>query len=392
MNTWNFDKIIDRHNTKAIKTDALKTRFGKEDLLPLWVADMDFEVFEGIVEALEKRISHHIYGYSCPCDAYWQSIIDWQHDMHNFDFSRDEVTYVPGVVKGIAMAVNYFTEKGDKIVIQPPVYHPFKMVIEGNERIVVRSPLKREGDAYNMDFENLEIILRDEKPRMLILCNPHNPIGIAWSKETLTKLAHLCKKYEVLVISDEIHGDLALFDNHYTPFATVSKEAADNSVTFGAPSKTFNIPGLVSSWVVVKNKELRTRFFHWLETNEFNEPTFVATISTHAAYSEGKDWLKAAKKYIESNIIAVEEYCKNNIHGVHVIRPEASFLVWLDCSGLGLNHDELIDLFVNKAGLALNDGEMFGCEGKCHMRFNVASPRSVVIKALDRLAAVVNKQ
>ncbi|MEG0559532.1 MAG: MalY/PatB family protein [Muribaculaceae bacterium] len=392
MNKYNFDKIIDRHNTKAIKIDALKELFGKSDLLPLWVADMDFEIYEGIVDAIEKRMSHHIYGYSCPSDGYWQSIIDWQSANNQFCFTKEEITYVPGVVKGLAMAVNFFTEKGDKIVIQSPVYHPFSMVIEGNERIVVKNPLlHNDDDDYAMDFENLENIFCTEKPRMLILCNPHNPIGITWSKDTLARLAHLCKKHEVLVVSDEIHGDLAMFGNHFTPFATASIEAAENSIILGAPSKTFNIPGLVSSWVVVKNAKLRNRFFHWLESNEFNEPTFIATISTEAAYTGGKEWLNAAKKYIEDNIITVEEYCKKNIPGVKAIRPQASFLIWLDCSGLGLNHDELIDLFVNKARLALNDGEMFGCEGKCHMRFNVASPRSVVINALERLASIINK-
>lgn len=389
MSNWDFDKIIDRHNTKALKTDVLKERFGRADLMPLWVADMDFEVFEGISDALQKRIAHKIYGYSCPCESYWQSIIDWEKEMHGFSFGREELTYIPGVVKGIAMAVNFFTEKGDKIVIQPPVYHPFKMVIEGNDRIVASNPLKLSNGTYSMDFENLEHVFKMESPKMLILCNPHNPIGIAWSKDTLVTLAKLCKKYNVLVLSDEIHGDLTLFGNTHTSFATACEEACMNSVIFGAPSKTFNIPGLVSSWVVVKNDELRRPFFEWLEKNEFDAPTFVATIATEAAYHGGREWLVSLKEYIEKNIETVEEYCINNIPSIKVIRPQASFLVWLDCSGLKMSHNQLIDLFVNKAGLALNDGEMFGCGGECHMRFNVASPRSVIIKALERLAEVV---
>lgn len=389
MNNWDFDKIIDRHNTKALKTDALKERFGREDLLPLWVADMDFEVFEGISEALQKRISHKIYGYSCPGESYWQSIIDWEKEMHGFSFGREELTYIPGVVKGIAMAVNFFTKKGDKVVIQPPVYHPFKMVIEGNHRIAVDNPLKSCGGNYMMDFENLEYVFKVENPRMLILCNPHNPVGITWDRNTLVTLARLCMKYNVLVLSDEIHGDLALFENKHIPFASVCEEACRNSVIFGAPSKTFNIPGLVSSWVVVKNEDIRRPFFEWLGNNEFDDPTFVSTIATEAAYRNGKEWLAALKRYLEKNIETVEEYCKANIPGIRVIRPQASFLVWLDCSELGTDHNQLIDLFVNKARLALNDGEMFGCGGERHMRFNVASPRSVVIKALDRLAGAV---
>lgn len=391
MSNWNFDKVIDRHNTCALKLEGLKDRFGSADLIPLWIADMDFEVCDEIVSVLNKRMCHHIFGYSCPRDEYWQSIINWQRKEHGFDIAREEIDYVPGVVKGIALAVNYFTEKGDKIVIQPPVYHPFKSVVEGNNRIAVENPLIPDGDLYTIDFDGLEEIFKTQKPVMMILCNPHNPVGIIWSKEVLTRLAKLCKQYGVKVISDEIHGDLALFGNKNVPFATSCKEAEEISITLGAPSKTFNIPGLVSSWVVVKNPELRNGFFTWLAANEFNEPTFVATLATEAAYNNGGEWLKAAKHYIEENILAVEDFCEKNIPGVKAIRPQASFLVWLDCRGLNMEHDKLIDLFVNHAGLALNDGLMFGAEGNLCMRLNVATSRAVLIKALERLAEAIKE-
>lgn len=385
MKDYNFDKIIDRCNTRATKVDALQTFYGDQSLIPLWIADMDFEVCDEIVDALETRMAHHIYGYSCPDDAYWNSIIDWQGRNNDFHFTRQELDYVPGVVKGIGFAVNYFSNRGDKIVIQPPVYHPFKMVIEGNGRQVVNNPLLRNGDSYSMDFDGLENIFKTENPRMMILCNPHNPIGIIWGREVLSKLASLCKKYGVIVVSDEIHGDLALFGNKHIPFATVSDEAADVCVTFGAPSKTFNIPGLVSSWTVVKNPVLREGFFGWLSANEFDEPTFVATIGTEAAYTKAGEWLRQAKNYIEQNIMALEEFCAENLPEIHPIRPQASFLVWLDCSRLGLNHDELINLFVKQAGLALNDGEMFGCEGAHCMRLNVGTNRAKIMQAMSRL-------
>lgn len=391
MSNWNFDKEIDRHNTCCMKYDGLEELFGRTDLLPLWIADMDFAVNQHIADALSHRFKHHIYGYSRPRDEYWQSIIDWEKRKHNFRFTREDVTYVPGIVKGIALAVNYFTEKGDKIVIQPPVYHPFKMVIEGNKRVAVNNPLLRNGDKYSMDFDGLEKIFSEEKPKMMILCNPHNPIGIVWSKETLAKLAILCKKYNVLVVSDEIHGDLAIFGHENVPFATACPEAEQNSVTFGAPSKTFNIPGLVSSWVVVKNPEIRQGFFDWLTTNEFNEPTFVATLATEVAYTECDKWLDATKEYIEDNIRYVEDYCSQNIPGIHPIRPEASFLLWLDCSGLKLSHDELISLFVDNAHLALNDGEMFGSQGAHCMRLNVGTCRKNLTQALEQLKVAITK-
>lgn len=391
MSKYNFDKIIDRKGTAAIKTDGLIELFGEDDLLPLWVADMDFEVCPAIVTALEKRMSHHIYGYSCPSEGYWQSIIDWQGKMHSMAIEREELTYVPGIVRGIALALQYFTEKGDKVVIQQPVYHPFKNVTVGNGRVCVSNDLVQDGDSYRMDLEGLERIFAEERPKMMILCNPHNPIGINWEIDSLRQVAHLAAKYGVKVISDEIHGDLAIFGHSHHPFATVSEEAAQVAITFGAPSKTFNIPGLVSSWCVIKNKELRQGFFHWLEVNEYDSPTWFATIATEAAYRYGLDWLTELKSYIEGNIIAVEEYCREHLPCVHPIRPEASFLVWLDCSALHLCHEKLINLFVNRAHLALNDGEMFGKGGECHMRLNVASPRAMIIEALEQLKKAIEK-
>lgn len=392
MSNYNFDQIIDRRGSRAMKIDRLEAMFGRTDLTSMWIADMDFAVCPEIIDALKDRMNHPIYGYSCPSPQYWQSILDWLRNRHDFDVAQEELTFVPGVVRGISYAVNYFTQKGDKIIIQPPVYHPFKMVVEGNERIVLNNPLKMTDVDYEMDFQHLEHLMKTENPRMMILCNPHNPAGVQWSVETLKRLASLCRQYGVKVVSDEIHGDLMLYGKKHYSFATVSDDAAAVSITLGAPSKTFNIPGLVSSWYVVKNPELREPFYKWLSSNEFNSSTFVATIATEAAYTHGAKWLKEATAYIEKNIELVEDFCLKNIPGVKPMRPQASFLVWLDCRALGLSQNELVDLFVNKAGLALNDGTMFGKEGAGFMRLNVGCPKSVLVTALEKLAKAINNQ
>lgn len=389
MVKYDFDCVIDRHGSGATKLENLECVFGKKDLLPMWIADMDFAVCPEIAEALKSRMEHPIYGYSTPSDGYWQSIIDWLDCRHGFKVSRKELTYIPGVVKGIGLAINFFTRPGDGIVIQPPVYHPFRMVTQGNFRTVINNPLLRTGNGYEMDFANLEQILNEQHPRMMILCNPHNPGGIQWDAETLRRLASLCRKHNVIVISDEIHGDLMLYGKKHIPFASVSEDAEAISISLGAPSKTFNIPGLVSSWMVVKNPELRTPYYHWLETNGFNEPTFVATIGTEAAYRHGNGWLNQLLHYIEQNIGTVEDYFANELPELKPMRPEASFLVWLDCRALGLPQERLVDLFVNKAGLALNDGTMFGKEGEGYMRLNVATPRPVLTEALRKLTAAI---
>lgn len=392
MGKYNFDQIIDRQGTNAIKTDGLEQRFGNKNLTPMWIADMDFAVCPEIVDVLKRRIDHPIYGYSDPGNKYWQSITDWLKQRHNFDVAREEITYIPGVVKGIAMAVNFFTDKGDKIIIQPPVYHPFKMVIEGNERIAINNPLVlSDNHSYNMNFAHLEELIINEKPKMMILCNPHNPGGITWSKETLSQLASLCKKHNVLVLSDEIHCDLILYGNHHIPFASVSQEAKDISITMGAPSKTFNIPGLVSSWVIIKNEKLRSPFFSWLDVNEFDATTFTATIATEAAYTLGRQWLDELLEYIEGNIQFLEDFITTHISDIKSMRPQASFLVWLDCRKLNLTQKQLVDLFVNKAFLALNDGTMFGHEGNGFMRMNIACPRSVLNNALISLAKAIKE-
>lgn len=396
---YDFDKIIDRSGSGDFKHEVLKERYGRDDILPLWVADMDLETPDFILDAMRKRMEHPIFGYTVQPKEYWPTVKKWIADHHQWDVKEEWMTYIPGVVRGIGFAINALTEPGDKIIIQTPVYHPFRMTIEGNGRCTVRNQLiETNGENfYEMDFDNLLSIIDGAK--MLVLCNPHNPAGITWSKEILQRLADICYEHNVIVISDEIHADLALFGHKHVPFASVSDKAKNISVTFQAPTKTFNVAALVSSYAIVPNDKIREKLYSWITANELNEPNIFAPIATIAAFSQGEPWRREMLRYIEENILFTEEYFAQHIPGIKVIRPQASFLVWLDCRGLGLDHDALLDLFINKARLALNDGEIFDTEGdpkapmhnehcasRGFMRLNVGTPRAILRQALSQLA------
>jgi cystathionine beta-lyase len=383
--TYNFDKIIDRTGSGDLKHSVLQERYGRSDLLPLWVADMDFETPAFITDALRQRLDHSLFGYTVVPDELWTTIIQWIGNHHQWTVQREWLSYIPGIVKGIGMAVNVFTREDEKVIIQPPVYHPFRLTPEGNGRTVVYNPLKPcENGGYEMDFEQLDEVA-DDKCRLLILSNPHNPAGICWKEETLRQLAHFCYERGIIVLSDEIHCDMTLFGHRHVPFASVSDEAAQCSITFGAPSKTFNIAGIVSSYAIVPNPMIRRQFYSWLEANEFNDPPLFSPIATIAAYRQGEAWRQQMLAYVEENIRFVEDYCHKHLPKIKPLRPEASFLIWLDCRELELDHDQLIDLFVNRARLALNDGAMFGPGGQGFMRLNVGTPRSILKEALERL-------
>ena len=392
MKTYDFDKITERKGTGAIKTDVLGKVYGKDDLIPLWVADMDFETPDFIVEALKKRMEHPIFGYTALPENYWETVSKWIEDRHGWKTQCSWMTFIPGIVKGIGMAVNALLEKDEKVIIQPPVYHPFRLIPQKNGREVVFNPLRQmEDGTYEMDFENLEAVC-DERCRMLILSNPHNPAGIVWPRETLEKLAEFCHSRKIIVVSDEIHCDMALFGNKHIPFASVSEKAAQCSITFGAPSKTFNIAGIVSSYAIVPDEKLRERFFRWLEASELSAAHLFAPIATMAAFNHGEEWRQQMISYIEGNIRFIEDFCAENLPQIKPLRPQASFLVWLDCRRLGLGHDDLIDLFVNKAGLALNDGEMFSPGGEGFMRLNVGTSRKILEQAMNRLQMTYPKK
>lgn len=390
MKIYDFNTPIDRRCTHCVKFDALKEMYGREDLLSLWVADMDFATPDFIIDALKRRLDHPVLGYPVQYDGYWQSVVNWIRSHHGWQVEREWMRYIPGIVKGIGMVVNVFTQPGDKIIIQPPVYHPFRLVPEHNDREIVMNPLRWVGDTYEMDFEQLEQAI-DDKCKILILANPHNPVGITWSRDTLVRLADIAVKHNLIVISDEIHCDMALYGNKHIPFASVSENAARCSITFGAPSKTFNIAGIVSSYAIVPNEVLREKFFAWLTANEMDMATIFAMVATEAAFTEGEEWRQQMLAHIESNIDFVDEYLKANIPEVHAIKPQASYLVWLDFSALGLPHDKLIDMLVNDARLAMNDGAMFGIGGEQHTRLNVGTQRAVLEQAMKQLKEAIDK-
>ncbi len=388
---YDFDTVISRKGSGDLMHGALLRRWGRDDLLPMWVADMDFAVCPDIMDALTKRLDHPILGYTMEPEDYFPAIHDWVLSHHQWDIKREWLKFIPGIVKGIGIVCNLFVKPDEKVIVMPPVYHPFFLTPRGNHREVVWNPLTRQVDgSYKMDFDNLAKVC-DDKCKVLILCNPHNPGGICWDKGTLLQLADFCYDHHLLVVSDEIHADLALFGYKHIPFASVSDRAAEISITFQAPTKTFNIAGVVSSHAIVPNKKIRDIFFCWLAANELDEAHIFAHIATVAAFRKGEPWRRQLIAYLEDNIRFVEDYCKKNIPQIHPVRPQASFLVWLDCRRLHLDHDRLLDLFIDKAHLALNDGEMFGPGGEGFMRLNIGTPRRLVKQALDQLAAAVRQ-
>ena len=393
---YNFDEVIERRGSSCLKYDALEERYGRADLIPLWVADMDFKTPDFIVDALRRRLDHPIFGYTMKGD-YFSVLASWVEKLHGWSVKPEEMCYIPGIVKGIGLAQRCFLSPGDQVIIQPPVYHPFRLVPQACGFEVVNNPLipvyDSEGflQSYEMDFEGLERLI-GPRTKMLVLSNPHNPCGICFPKETLAQLAEICCRRGVIVVSDEIHAEMVLGGKRHIPFASVSEDAALCSISFMAPSKTFNIAGIVSSYCIIKNAELRDKFFNYLGACELEDPTIFALEATRAAYSEqGLAWREEMLAYVEGNIDFVCEWFAGNLPEIHPVRPQASFLVWLDCRKLALEQKDLVDLFVNKAGLALNDGAMFGPGGEGYMRLNIACPRSLLATALSQLKSAMGK-
>lgn len=388
---YNFDELIDRTGTDCLKVEGLKTLWGRTDLLPLWVADMDFRTPPFIVETIKKRLEHELFGYTTSQDSYYKAISDWVKEQYGMSADRENIHYVPGIVPGIHFAINALTEKGDKVMIQPPVYHPFRQVINATGRILVNNPLKLVNNHFEMDLEAMEENIKGCK--VFIVCNPHNPGGVVWNKETLEKVADICDRNHTLVFSDEIHADMTLPPHHHLPFAMACEKAKMNSVTFMSPSKTFNMPGIVASHVMVFNPSIRERLFTYLMENDLDGGNVFAFDVVKAAYTQGREWLKDMLQYVQGNINYVTEYIKKNMPKIHVMQPEASFLLFLNCRELGFaTQQELEDFFVEKAHLALNSGTMFGEEGKGFMRLNVASPRKVIEQAMSQLEIAYKKK
>lgn len=386
MTRYNFDEIIDRRHTDCVKYDGYQEIYGADDLLPLWVADMDFRTPDFVLEAMQKRLQHPVMGYFIHSEQYYSSIVNWMQRRHGWTIRPEWIEFAPGIVPGLAFLVQAFTQPGDKVIVQPPVYHPFYYVVENQQRVIVRNLLLKKDDHYEMDFEDLEDKLA-AGARMMILCNPHNPVGRCWSREELRRVATLCKQYQCLLVSDEIHSDLIMPGYKHIPTALASLETADNIITCMAPSKTFNIAGLSTSEIIISDRKLRRRFeqvvhdgLHIYVGNIFGEAASIA------CYTQGDEWLGQLFDYLYENIVYVQDYLRENLPQIKMFRHEATYLLWLDFSHFGLTHEELSECLVKKAKLALNDGAIFGDEGKCHFRLNVACPRATLEEAMRRLS------
>lgn len=383
MRTYNFDELIDRTNTNSIKYDARVAFFGKEDLLPLWVADMDFRTPDFIVEAVQKRAGQDIYGYTFRGEGYIQSIVKWLQRRHNWTIKPEWISFSPGVVAGLTMAIEALSKPGDEVIIQPPVYFPFFDSVKGTGRVLIENPLRIENGRYCFDFEDLKNKITPQT-RMLLLSNPHNPGGMAWNEKELSELARICIDNKVLIVSDEIHSDLIFDGFRHTPLASISEEIAQNCVICMAPSKTFNTAGLSTSFLVIPNKRHLVAYERVMKLPHLHMGNIFGSVALEAAYTHGDDWLAQLMEYLQANYTFLEAFFKENIPHVKVMRPEATYLIWLDFSAFDLSDESLNDQLVN-AGVGLNRGVQFGKQGRGFMRINIGCPRSVLQEALLRI-------
>ena len=355
----------------------------------MWIADMDFKTPDFIVDAIRTRLSHELLGYSYICKRWKPAIQNWVSRRYGWQVEADEIGFVGGIVPAISFALQCFTKAGDKVMIQPPVYHPYHHVTHDLERTLVMNPLKLVNGQFEVDFAEFEEKVKDCK--IFLLCNPHNPGGRVWSKDELARMCEICAKYNVLVVSDEIHCDMALKGYKHIPFASCCDKAKDICITFMAASKTFNIAGLKSSYHIIQNEEIRKQYHEFLRKSELDTAHVFATGPVATAYEQGEEWVEQMLEYVEANIDFMEQYIKENMPKMGMIRPQASFLVFLDARGLGLPHDELVKFFIREAKVGMNDGAMFGEEGSGYMRMNLGCPRSILEKALNQIKAAYDK-
>lgn len=386
---FKFDKIIDRTNNFSAKWSEMNKNFGTNDLLPMWVADMDFLTAPCIMEALKDRLDQGIFGYTTRPSSYNESIANWLDNRFSWKIKKEWLMFSPAVVPSISLLIQNLTNKNDKIMIQEPVYSPFHNTVKMNERELVISPLiKLENGNYIMDYDDIESKIKDVK--IFILCNPHNPVGRVWTLEELTKLGDICLKNNVLVISDEIHSDI-IFKNHkHTPFASISKEFEQNTITCMAPTKTFNLAGLQSSFVIIPNKAYYNILDNAFSKLDIKRNNAFSLVATEAAYNYGEDWLDSLLNYLEDNVDFAIEYINTYIPQLKVNKPEGTYLLWVDFSALNIDEDTLKNALINIGKVALNSGSSFGIGGQGHYRINLACPRSMVLEALKRIEFTIN--
>lgn len=381
MKKYNFDEIIERKNTSSLKYDTSDIK----DIIPMWVADMDFKTPTEVINALVERAKHGIFGYTINSDNYLNTVKEWLLKRHNFKIEKESIITMPGVVFALATAIKALTNEGDSVIIQRPVYYPFSYSIKNNNRKLINNPLVYSNGKYVIDFNDFENKIKTENVKLFILCNPHNPVGRVWTKEELTKLGDICVKYNVNVISDEIHSDFIYNNNKHIVFSDLKEEYKNITITCTAPSKTFNLAGLQISNIIVPNKEFRTKIKKEIQKTGYFEVNTMGLIACEAAYKYGEQWLSELLDYLYSNICYVENYISSNIPKLRVIKPEGTYLMWIDFSNIGLEAKEIDNLIKNKAKLWFDSGEMFGPEGNGFQRINIACPHKIIENSLEKL-------
>jgi cysteine-S-conjugate beta-lyase len=387
---YNFDEIVDRKNTSCVKFDLRDKIFKNEDVIPMWVADMDFKTPPFIIEALQKRLDHEILGYTFISPTVFESIVTWIRLRHNWEIRPDWISFSPGIVPAVNLLVMAFTEPGDRVIVQPPVYFPFFSAVENHGRKLVYNPLIYSEGNYEMDFDDLESKM-DATTKMLILCNPHNPTGNVWPEAVIRRIGEMCAAHHVLLVSDEIHSDLIYKGYRHTPSAALSAEIAKNTVTCMAPSKTFNLAGLSTSFLVIPNEKLRMTYEKKLDQVHVGAGNIFGFVAMEAAYTHGSEWLQQLMDYLQGNVIFLKDFIERHIPQIRVVVPQATYMVWLDCTQLKMSPSGLKEFMISKAGLGLSDGPLFGKEGEGFQRINVGCPRSVLYEALLKLQAAIAK-
>lgn len=385
---YDFDTVIDRRETSSVKYDLRGRIFGKEDVLPMWVADMDFAVPDFILDAIRKRLDHPVLGYTFRSDRFSDCVASWLKRRHKWKVETASIGFSPGIVPALNMCVLEFSDPGDKVVVQPPVYFPFFSAISNHGRELVHNQLVKRDKSYEMDLDYLEELFADGV-KLFFLCNPHNPVGRAWSRDELQQLADLCVKYQVIVISDEIHSDLLLFGKRHIPFASLGKDIADLTLTCMAPSKTFNLAGLYTSVMIATNSLLMKRYEKILDAIHVGGDNILGQVALEAAYTSGDEWLDQLLVYLEKSFQAFSSVVNTAVPEMLISPLEATYLAWLDFSFLKLDDKGLREFIIHKAGLGLNDGPMFGPGGSQHQRLNLATPKKVLLEGAERLVAAV---
>ncbi|MBU5225897.1 pyridoxal phosphate-dependent aminotransferase [Clostridium senegalense] len=386
---YNFDEIPNRIGTNCAKWDNRRAIFGRDDVIPMWIADMDFGVEPAIIKAMEERLKHEVFGYTYSPDSYYKSVIDWMQKRFQWKIEKDWIKFTPGVVPGVNSIIAAFTKPGDQVILQTPVYHPFYRLIKNNDCEVLENPLVYDGSNYKMDLENLKEIITD-KTKMIILCSPHNPGGRVWTMKELKELGEICIENNILVVSDEIHGDIVYKPNKHTVFAQINDEFANNSIICTAPNKTFNIAGLETANIIIQNEKLRKQFEIQLDKHCIHGPNIMGAVALEAAYVNGEQWYNQLMDYLNENVEFVLNYFENKIPKIKVQRPQGTYLLWLDCSKLNMSNDELNKFFINKCKVGLNNGKMFGHAGEQFQRMNIGTSRKIIEEALKRIENAIN--